>query len=69
MQQAAMYLDFNATTPIAPTVAEAMRPYLYENFGNPSSMHGFGSIANTAHLVGLVAGCVLGLAAWGWEKR
>jgi cysteine desulfurase len=37
-----IYLDYNATTPIASEVAEAMGPYLYEHFGNPSSSHPFG---------------------------
>ncbi len=38
-----IYLDYNATTPIAPQVAEQMRPYLSTYFGNPSSGHIFGS--------------------------
>jgi len=37
-----IYLDYNATTPIAREVAEAMGPYLYEHFGNPSSSHPYG---------------------------
>jgi cysteine desulfurase len=37
-----IYLDYNATTPIAHEVAEAMAPYLYEHFGNPSSSHPYG---------------------------
>ncbi len=37
-----IYLDYNATTPIAREVAEAMVPYLYEHFGNPSSGHAYG---------------------------
>ncbi|NIS81872.1 MAG: selenide, water dikinase SelD [Anaerolineales bacterium] len=37
-----IYLDFNATTPIDHRVAEAMTPYLYEHFGNPSSVHPYG---------------------------
>ncbi len=43
-----IYLDFNATTPIDPQVAEAMLPYLYEHFGNPSSAHAFGAAARLA---------------------
>jgi len=34
-----IYLDFNATTPIAPEVAAAMNQALAERFGNPSSEH------------------------------
>jgi cysteine desulfurase len=37
-----IYLDYNATTPIDPEVAEAMKPYLEEHFGNPSSSHWYG---------------------------
>ena len=37
-----IYLDYNATTPIDPEVAEAMRPFLYGVFGNPSSAHAYG---------------------------
>jgi cysteine desulfurase NifS len=43
-----IYLDYNATTPIAPEVAKAMIPYLYEHFGNPSSTHMYGNIAKNA---------------------
>lgn len=34
-----IYLDFNATTPLDPGVAAAMRAVLEEGFGNPSSAH------------------------------
>jgi cysteine desulfurase len=37
-----IYLDYNATTPIAREAAEAMVPFLFEHFGNPSSSHPFG---------------------------
>ena len=37
-----IYLDYNATTPHAPEVIEAMQPYLKEHFGNPSSSHWYG---------------------------
>ena len=37
-----VYLDYNATTPLAPEVIAAMRPYLEEHFGNPSSGHWYG---------------------------
>jgi cysteine desulfurase len=34
-----VYLDYNASTPVDPVVADAMRPYLAGYFGNPSSGH------------------------------
>lgn len=40
-----IYLDNNATTPLAPEVLEAMRPYLLEDYGNASSIHWFGQRA------------------------
>lgn len=43
-----IYLDYNATTPIAPEVAESMNPFLYAEFGNPSSGHLRGQIAREA---------------------
>ncbi len=43
-----IYLDYNATTPIAKEVAEAMKPYLDLYFGNPSSSHSFGSTTKIA---------------------
>lgn len=43
-----IYLDHNATTPIAPEVRDAMLPYLSEHFGNPSSGHVYGQRARAA---------------------
>jgi cysteine desulfurase len=43
-----VYLDYNATTPVAPEVAEAIRPFLHEAFGNPSSSHAYGQRAKEA---------------------
>lgn len=37
-----IYLDHNATTPLREEVVEALRPFLGEAFGNPSSLHGYG---------------------------
>jgi len=43
-----IYLDFNASTPIAPEVAQAMKPFLTQHFGNPSSLHWAGEPAKEA---------------------
>ena len=43
-----IYLDYNATTPIDPQVAEAMLPYIHEQYGNPSSTHVPGVAAKQA---------------------
>ena len=43
-----IYLDYNATTPIDSSVAEAMLPFLYGHFGNPSSAHAPGLAAKKA---------------------
>lgn len=48
MPDTPIYLDHNATTPIAPEVAEAMWPHLTEHFGNPSSASVSGRIAKQA---------------------
>ncbi|MHB8131374.1 MAG: cysteine desulfurase family protein [Mobilitalea sp.] len=43
-----IYLDYNATTPIDKEVADAMIPYIYDNYGNPSSNHILGMTAKKA---------------------
>ena len=43
-----VYLDYNATTPIAPSVLEAMHPFLTGHYGNPSSAHALGRSAREA---------------------
>ncbi|KAL7488694.1 hypothetical protein ACHAW6_014293 [Cyclotella cf. meneghiniana] len=40
--QKCIYLDYNGTTPIHPSVLDAMLPYLTQHFGNPSSSHHYG---------------------------
>ncbi|MEP3227486.1 MAG: cysteine desulfurase family protein [Parasphingorhabdus sp.] len=48
MAQAPIYLDNQATTPLAPEVFDAMIPWLRDNFGNPHSAHILGRKASAA---------------------
>ncbi len=43
-----IYLDYASTATLLPEVAEAMRPYWTERFGNPASAHSFGRQARRA---------------------
>jgi len=43
-----VYLDYNATTPVAPEVADAIEPFLRAHFGNASSSHVYGRRAQEA---------------------
>jgi cysteine desulfurase len=43
-----IYLDHNATTPLAPEVLDAMLPFLRGGYGNPSSEHALGRRAHQA---------------------
>lgn len=42
------YLDYNATTPVAPGVLQAMLPFFSDEFGNASSIHSFGQRTRAA---------------------
>jgi cysteine desulfurase len=43
-----IYLDYNATTPLTESVLQAMLPFLWGHFGNPSSSHPYGQTAHAA---------------------
>jgi cysteine desulfurase len=43
-----VYLDYNATTPVDPEVANAMLPYVQNLFGNPSSTYNIGRTSKEA---------------------
>lgn len=57
-----IYLDHNATTPVHPDVVEALLPFLWEKFGNPSSIHWAGravkgAVENAREQVAELVGC------------
>ncbi|MFT3895350.1 MAG: cysteine desulfurase family protein [Anaerolineales bacterium] len=43
-----IYLDYSATTPVDSRVLEAMTPFFSGSFGNPSSVHRYGQVAEAA---------------------
>ena len=43
-----IYLDYSATTPVDSRVLEAMSPFFNASFGNPSSVHRYGQVAEAA---------------------
>jgi cysteine desulfurase len=43
-----IYLDYAATTPVDSRVLEAMQPFFNASFGNPSSVHRYGQVAEAA---------------------
>ena len=43
-----IYLDYSATTPVDSRVLEVMTPYFSASFGNPSSVHRYGQLAEAA---------------------
>lgn len=57
-----IYLDYSATTPVDPRVMDAMTPFFSVAFGNPSSIHRYGQVAEAAvdsarEMVASVMGC------------
>ena len=57
-----IYLDYNATTPLDPEVISAMKQFVEDEFGNPSSSHLFGiepkrAVANARRQVASLIGC------------
>ncbi len=62
MNYKTIYLDNNATTKVAEEAVEAMRPFLCDYYGNPSSMHSFGGavenkIRNARKQIAGLLGC------------
>jgi cysteine desulfurase len=60
--QRPVYLDYNGTTPHDPEVVRAMRPFLEQEFGNPSSSHFYGrkpraAVENARRQVAQLLGC------------
>ena len=47
-----VYLDYNATTPVLPEVVDVMQPHFSDSFGNASSPHKPGRMAEVARLTG-----------------
>ena len=43
-----IYLDYSATTPVDARVVDAMTPFYNASFGNPSSVHRYGQVAESA---------------------
>ena len=57
-----VYLDYAATCPIYPEVADAMVPFLYDHWGNPSSGHAYGApcrsgVAEARGSIATLLGC------------
>ncbi|HEX6035596.1 MAG TPA: cysteine desulfurase family protein [Anaerolineales bacterium] len=57
-----VYLDYSATTPVDARVLNAMSPFFSDSFGNPSSVHRYGQLAEAAvdsarEMVASVLGC------------
>ena len=48
IQEKMVYFDYAATTPVDPRVLQSMLPFFNEAFGNPSSIHRFGQVAEAS---------------------
>lgn len=60
-----IYLDYAASTPVAPEALASMQPYFSDVFGNPSSLHWFGQEASAAifrsrEIIAAALGCHYG---------
>ena len=72
---APIYLDHNATTPVAPEVFDAMLPWLREQHGNPSSSHVYGQRAAQAvatardQVAGLIGAQPAEIVFTGWATE
>ena len=62
MDKSPVYFDHAASSPLHPEVIEAMLPYMKEHFGNPSSIHNFGTVPKKGvaeaqeHVAGMLGG-------------
>ena len=62
MDKPSVYFDHAASTPLHPEVIEAMLPYYNVHFGNPSSIHNFGTAPKKGvreaqeHVAGMLGG-------------
>ena len=66
-ESSCVYLDYNGTTPVLPSVLAAMIPFLSVHFGDPSTPHAFGSRPKAAVLDARRA--VMGLLARPEDKE
>ena len=70
-----VYLDYNATTPVAPEVLDAMSSWFTERFWNAASSHPMGMVANDAveaarrQVAGLIGAHPNGIPFWQAPRR
>jgi cysteine desulfurase len=63
IQEKKVYLDYAATTPVDPRVLNVMLPFFNQEFGNPSSIHRFGQVAeagmeNSREMIAKIMNCL-----------